>query len=74
MPAHAEVSIRPAADSDANAVAHVHRLSRAWYYGTEPDPGDGRKSMWAQLIAQPGRRFLLAESGSQIVYERILGT
>lgn len=53
--------------SDADDVAHVHRLSRAWYYGTEPDFDDGREAMWSHLIAQPGRLFYVAESGGSMV-------
>lgn len=46
----------------AGEVAHIHRLSRAWYYRTVPDPGDGREAMWAELIAQPDRITYIAVS------------
>lgn len=48
-------------------IAHVHRLSRAWYYGTEPDVRDGREAMWSQLIAQPGRTTHLLETARRVL-------
>jgi len=59
--------LRPGTDRDVEEIAHVHRLSRAWYYGTEADPGDGREATWAHLIAQPGRRFHVAVRSDRLV-------
>lgn len=56
------IRLRHAGVADAEPVAHVHRLSRAWYYGTEADPDDGREVMWSRLMAEPERVFLLAEA------------
>ena len=49
------IRLRHAGVADAEPVAHVHRLSRAWYYGTEADPDDGREVLWSRLLAEPGR-------------------
>lgn len=59
--------LRLGTDRDVEEIAHVHRLSRAWYYGTEADPGDGREAMWAHLIAQPGRMIHVAERSDRVV-------
>lgn len=59
-----DVCLSPVTDRAADAIASVHRLSRAWYYGTRPDSEDGREAMWAELIAQPGRITYLAESAA----------
>ena len=61
------IELRPAALGDAAVVAHVHRLSRAWYYGTEADPGDGREELWSRLMAEPARAFLLAEAPEGVI-------
>jgi ribosomal protein S18 acetylase RimI-like enzyme len=59
--------LRLGTDGDVEKIAHVHRLSRAWYYGTEADPDDGREAMWAHLIAQPGRKTHVAERSDRMV-------
>jgi len=67
MSAVERLRVRPGTDRDVEAIAHVHRLSRAWYYGTEPDPGDGREAMWSHLLAQPGRSIHVAEESDKVV-------
>lgn len=60
------VRLKPGAN-DADRIAHVHRVSRAWYYGTDTDPSDGREVMWSELLAQPGRITCIAESAGGVV-------
>ncbi len=52
---------RCATESDANGVARVHRLSRAWYYGSEADVTDNREATWREALAEPDRATWLAE-------------
>jgi GNAT superfamily N-acetyltransferase len=59
--------LRPARPADAAAIAHVHRLSRAWYYGTEADPADDRQAMWDHLLGEPGRTTWVAEDDGTVV-------
>ena len=59
-----DVPLRVATARDAGIVAAVHRVSRAWYYRTEPDPGDGREEMWSRLLGQPGRLTFVAGSAA----------
>ena len=59
--------MRRATADDADAIAYVHRLSRAWYYGTEPDPDDGREQLWSRLLAQPGRTTYVATTADGTV-------
>lgn len=47
------MEIRLAAPADVDAIAAVHRLSRATYYGSSPDANDGREDMWAHFLADP---------------------
>ncbi len=58
---------RPAGPDDATDIGRVHRLSRAWYYGTEADPADGRDEMWRELLSRPGRSTCVAELGGAVV-------
>ncbi len=62
-----EIRLRLAGVGDAEAVAHVHRLSRAQYYGTEADPGDGREAFWSGLLAEPDRATHLAEAAGRVI-------
>jgi GNAT superfamily N-acetyltransferase len=59
--------VRTAAVGDAAAIAGVHRLSRAHYYGTEPDPGDDRAAMWAALLDRPDHTTWVAELDDTVV-------
>ncbi len=56
------VHLRPATASDVEAIAHVHRHSRAAYYGTVADRDDGREQFWSGRVAEPGRRTAVADS------------
>lgn len=58
------VRLRPADMADAAGIAEVHRLSRASYYGVPPGPAGERDGMWRELLGQPGRSTLVAESAS----------
>jgi ribosomal protein S18 acetylase RimI-like enzyme len=62
-----DVRVRRGTVDDVEAVAHVHRLSRAWYYGVEAQADDGRETMWADLVAQAGRTVHVAQSGDAVV-------
>lgn len=59
--------MRPATTGDVRAIAHVHRWSRAAYYGTTADPDDGREEMWAHLLGQPERIAHVVEDDNQII-------
>ena len=67
MSADERLRVRPGTDRDVEQIAHVHRLSRAWYYGTEADAGDGRDAMWSHLLAQAGRSIHVAEESDRMV-------
>ena len=67
MSDHGMPRLRLGTDRDVDGIADLHRLSRTWYYGTEPDPGDGREAMWSHLFAQPGRVVHVAEEFDRIV-------
>ena len=56
------IFLRPATSADVDAVAHVHRHSRAAYYETAPAIDDGRERFWSGFLAQPDRSTWLAES------------
>src|SRR5690349_1208054 len=62
-----DVSYRPATRDDAAAVAHVHRHSRADYYGTTADDHDDRDAMWTHLLDQPGRTTHVAATVDGVV-------
>jgi hypothetical protein len=51
---------------DAHQVASVHRVSRADYYGVEPEDDDDRDAMWAHFIVQPDRLTHVAETHGTI--------
>ena len=57
--------LRRADVTDASAVAGVHRVSRADYYGVAPAVDDDREAMWSQLLVQPGRVTWVAEESGQ---------
>jgi ribosomal protein S18 acetylase RimI-like enzyme len=59
-----EVLLRSAGVTDAPAIAAVHRLSRAAYYGIDPDPGDRREEMWTALLEQPRRQTYVVEDAA----------
>ncbi|QBR94244.1 GNAT family N-acetyltransferase [Nocardioides euryhalodurans] len=59
--------MRPATGSDAGAIAGVHRLSRASYYGTVPNPDDGREAFWARFLCESERSTYVAESADGVV-------
>ena len=59
--------LRLAGAGDADAIARVHRLSRAWYYEQPADADDGREELWRRLLAEPGRRTHVATSGDSVV-------
>ena len=62
-----DVAVRVGTQSDVNEIAHVHRLSRAWYYGKPGDAADGREALWAHLMAEPERVTHVAESDGSVV-------
>lgn len=62
-----EISLRPAVPGDAGAIAHVHRLSRADYYGEAPAESDDRDAMWSHLLGQPDRDTYVAEAAGSVV-------
>ncbi len=53
--------------ADAPAIASVHRLSRAAYYGDAPDEGDGREAMWEHLLGLGDVETYVVEDGGTIV-------
>jgi ribosomal protein S18 acetylase RimI-like enzyme len=62
------LEVEEAATSHAPAIAHVHRLSRASYYGVPiADADDGREAMWVSLLAEPARRTLVAHDDGGVV-------
>jgi ribosomal protein S18 acetylase RimI-like enzyme len=61
------LDVRPGTVGDVGAVAHVHRLSRAWYYGDEAVTDDGREGMWADLMRQEGRTVHVADCDAKVV-------
>lgn len=67
MSADELLRVRPGTDRDVEQIAHVHRLSRAHYYGVEADAGDRREAMWSHLLAQPGRSMHVAEESDRMV-------
>ncbi len=62
-----EFTCRPATCDDAAAVAHVHRHSRADYYGTTADEHDDRDAMWTNLLRQAGRTTHVAATADGVV-------
>ncbi len=66
--ATAKLDVREAEALDAHEIAHVHQLSRSWYYGIRVDAeGETRAAMWSKLLAQPTRATYVAEDEDQIV-------
>ena len=59
--------MRRAVVTDAVAVATVHRLSRAAYYGLPADPDDDRAAMWSALLGEEDRTTWIAEGGNDEV-------
>ena len=62
-----ELATRPAVTTDVPALAHVHRLSRALYYGTTADADDNREEMWAHFLGQPARITHVTEESGVVV-------
>jgi ribosomal protein S18 acetylase RimI-like enzyme len=62
-----EISLRRAVPGDAGAIAHVHRLSRADYYGEAPAEADDRDAMWSHLLGQPDRDTYVAEAAGSVI-------
>lgn len=64
------VSIRPAGPEDGGAVARVHEVARAAYYGAAApaDVDPARAAMWRAVIGDPARATVLcAEDGAGLV-------
>jgi ribosomal protein S18 acetylase RimI-like enzyme len=59
--------LRRAVRADAPAIAAVHRLSRAAYYGDAPADDDGREDMWRHLMGQSGAVTYVVEDDGEIV-------
>jgi GNAT superfamily N-acetyltransferase len=63
----AEISVRAAVVTDAGAMARVHRLSRAQYYGVPPTDADDREEMWAHFIGDPDRTTYVACDADEVI-------
>ena len=62
----AELELRPAQLTDHAGIAHMHRLSRADYYGVPVGPDD-RDAMWRHLLGEAERVTWVAEARTELV-------
>lgn len=63
-------ALRVATEADAEAVTHVHQLSRAAYYGSLlplADPSADRLPMWRDVLRDPASHALIAETDHALV-------
>ena len=59
--------VRSATLVDVDAIAAVHRLSRADYYGLPADENDDRAAMWEHFLGEPNRSTFVAETSGKVV-------